>query len=387
MPSRGYRLGQTVAYGTGLRAPVLERSTISKRHDCTLSRGESSWQYGDDVTRSRSGQARPAEPATARQVTIQDVARVAAVSRQTVSNVLNGSGRVGDAARARVLAAVEALGYHPHHGARSLRSRRTRQVAYVMPPPAAAAGQLPHAAVPPVAGRGVRAAEQQPGGRGAGRRSQGRDAPPDRQPERGRVPALRAAAGRLAGEAADRGRDAVRVLRPDWPGAAAELGRHRQPRRRRRGCRARAGPRLRAGRLRRLPDAELLGYRAGRRVHGRTGRRRDLRRPGRHAAGGRRQRAQEDQVAAVRRPAWAASGRHRERQRPARRGDLQRGRGTEAADRPGPRRHRLRRQRSRRLDAPASDHRGHPGRRHRRAGRGRGRCARSSTAPISSPAK
>jgi len=61
------------------------------------------------------------------------VARAAAVSRQTVSNVLNGSGRVGDAARARVLAAVEALGYYPHHGARSLRSRRTRQFAYVMP--------------------------------------------------------------------------------------------------------------------------------------------------------------------------------------------------------------------------------------------------------------
>ena len=61
------------------------------------------------------------------------MARAAAVSRQTVSNVLNDSGRVGDAARARVLAAVEALGYHPHHGARSLRSRRTRQVAYVMP--------------------------------------------------------------------------------------------------------------------------------------------------------------------------------------------------------------------------------------------------------------
>jgi DNA-binding LacI/PurR family transcriptional regulator len=66
-------------------------------------------------------------------VTIQDVARAAAVSRQTVSNVLNGSGRVGDAARTRVLEAVAALGYHPHHGARSLRSRRTRQIAYVMP--------------------------------------------------------------------------------------------------------------------------------------------------------------------------------------------------------------------------------------------------------------
>ena len=61
------------------------------------------------------------------------MARAAAVSRQTVSNVLNGSGRVGDAARARVLEAVAALGYHPNHGARSLRSRRTWQIAYVLP--------------------------------------------------------------------------------------------------------------------------------------------------------------------------------------------------------------------------------------------------------------
>ena len=61
------------------------------------------------------------------------MARAAAVSRQTVSNVLNGSGRVGAAARARVLAAVEELGYQPHQGARSLRSRRTRQFSYVMP--------------------------------------------------------------------------------------------------------------------------------------------------------------------------------------------------------------------------------------------------------------
>ncbi len=61
------------------------------------------------------------------------MARAAAVSRQTVSNVLNGSGRVGDAARARVLDAVTTLGYQPHHGARSMRSRLTRQFAYVLP--------------------------------------------------------------------------------------------------------------------------------------------------------------------------------------------------------------------------------------------------------------
>jgi DNA-binding LacI/PurR family transcriptional regulator len=71
--------------------------------------------------------------AAAGKVTIQDVARAAGVGRQTVSNVLNGTGRVGAAARARVLDAVDSLGYHPHHGARSLRSRRTGQIAYVLP--------------------------------------------------------------------------------------------------------------------------------------------------------------------------------------------------------------------------------------------------------------
>jgi DNA-binding LacI/PurR family transcriptional regulator len=86
--------------------------------------------YGDGVARSRSGQA---STAAAGQITIQDVARAAGVGRQTVSNVLNGSGRVGEATKARVLEAVAALGYHPHHGARSLRSRRTRQLAYLMP--------------------------------------------------------------------------------------------------------------------------------------------------------------------------------------------------------------------------------------------------------------
>ena len=61
------------------------------------------------------------------------MARAAGVGRQTVSNVLNGRGRMREGARARVLQAVADLGYQPHHGARSLRSRRTRQVAYVLP--------------------------------------------------------------------------------------------------------------------------------------------------------------------------------------------------------------------------------------------------------------
>ena len=71
---------------------------------------------------------------TRRNVTLIDVARAAGVGKSTVSNVLNGSGRVGEAARARVLETVDQLGYRPHHGARSMRSRRTMQLAYFMPP-------------------------------------------------------------------------------------------------------------------------------------------------------------------------------------------------------------------------------------------------------------
>ena len=46
-----------------------------------------------------------------RNVTLMDVARAAGVGKSTVSNVLNGSGRVGEAARARVLEMVDQLGY------------------------------------------------------------------------------------------------------------------------------------------------------------------------------------------------------------------------------------------------------------------------------------
>ena len=81
-------------------------------------------------------------PATEPSATIYDVARAAGVGRQTVSNVLNNGGRVGAAARERVLSAVEALGYQPHRGARSLRSRRTMQLAYLMPPAALQPGSL-----------------------------------------------------------------------------------------------------------------------------------------------------------------------------------------------------------------------------------------------------
>ena len=59
--------------------------------------------------------------------TSADVARVAGVSRATVSYVLNGSaaGRVGEAAREKVLAAARQLGYVPNAAARALRAGRS----------------------------------------------------------------------------------------------------------------------------------------------------------------------------------------------------------------------------------------------------------------------
>jgi DNA-binding LacI/PurR family transcriptional regulator len=63
-------------------------------------------------------------------VTIDDVARAAGVSRQTVSNVVRGTGRVGAETAERVRDVIDRLGYAVHPGARSLRSLRTGQLAF-----------------------------------------------------------------------------------------------------------------------------------------------------------------------------------------------------------------------------------------------------------------
>lgn len=58
--------------------------------------------------------------------TIADVARAANVSQATVSRVLAGQSQyIRAETRQRVLAAIEELGYHPSHAARSLKSKRS----------------------------------------------------------------------------------------------------------------------------------------------------------------------------------------------------------------------------------------------------------------------
>lgn len=62
-----------------------------------------------------------------RRATLVDVAGLAGVSIKTVSNVVTGTVRVADATRARVIAAIEELDYHPDLAARALVNRRGRQ--------------------------------------------------------------------------------------------------------------------------------------------------------------------------------------------------------------------------------------------------------------------
>lgn len=62
-------------------------------------------------------------------VTSEQVARLAGVSRATVSRVLNGSPRISEEARARVHAAMAELGYEPDVVAQSLVRQRSRVIA------------------------------------------------------------------------------------------------------------------------------------------------------------------------------------------------------------------------------------------------------------------
>ena len=66
--------------------------------------------------------------------TVTDVGRLAGVSRQTVSNVLNSPQRVKPETRERVESAIAQLGYRPHASARRLRTRRSATLAIRLDP-------------------------------------------------------------------------------------------------------------------------------------------------------------------------------------------------------------------------------------------------------------
>lgn len=66
-------------------------------------------------------------------VTQGDVARVAGVAPRTVSNVINDVPHVSDRVRARVLAAIDELGYRPNRAAQRLRTGRSRTIGVILP--------------------------------------------------------------------------------------------------------------------------------------------------------------------------------------------------------------------------------------------------------------
>ena len=67
----------------------------------------------------------------ATQISIQDVAREAGVSPQTVSRVANDSDAVRPQTRIRVEAAMEKLGYRPNYAARALKYGRFQNIGVV----------------------------------------------------------------------------------------------------------------------------------------------------------------------------------------------------------------------------------------------------------------
>ncbi|MGE5134462.1 MAG: LacI family DNA-binding transcriptional regulator [Gemmatimonadota bacterium] len=74
--------------------------------------------------------------------TLETVARAAAVSRQTVSNVLNAPHLVRADTRQRVEAAIAAAGYRPVKAAQTLRTRRSHLIAVGIPAPVPGDGEV-----------------------------------------------------------------------------------------------------------------------------------------------------------------------------------------------------------------------------------------------------
>jgi DNA-binding LacI/PurR family transcriptional regulator len=62
-----------------------------------------------------------------------DVARAAGVSQKTVSRVVNGAPNVREAVRARVLQAIDDLGFRPNAAARALVTQRTATIGIITP--------------------------------------------------------------------------------------------------------------------------------------------------------------------------------------------------------------------------------------------------------------
>ncbi len=76
----------------------------------------------------------PAHSADSSRPTLESVARMADVSRQTVSNAVNAPHLVRADTLERVRSVIAEVGYRPHRAARTLRTRRSHLIAVPLPP-------------------------------------------------------------------------------------------------------------------------------------------------------------------------------------------------------------------------------------------------------------
>lgn len=68
-----------------------------------------------------------------KRLTLEEIGRLAGVSRSTASRVVNGHSEVSTAVKRRVLDVIEQTGYHPNHAARWLVSRRSGIMGLLIP--------------------------------------------------------------------------------------------------------------------------------------------------------------------------------------------------------------------------------------------------------------
>jgi len=104
--------------------PSPATPTLSTSFAWLLTRRRRLWQRRNRL-RNRLG--------TGREVTLADVAEVAGVSASTASRALSGRGELAPKTRAAVIEAARELHFEPSHLARSLRTRTTYTVGFVVP--------------------------------------------------------------------------------------------------------------------------------------------------------------------------------------------------------------------------------------------------------------
>ena len=67
-----------------------------------------------------------------KRITIEDVAKAAGVSRQTVSRAINNKGEISPVTKERVMEAIQQLGYRPSRLAQGMVTQRTRTVGLLL---------------------------------------------------------------------------------------------------------------------------------------------------------------------------------------------------------------------------------------------------------------